>query len=218
MFNLISGIGSSFPKQSLDQRSKIEAVLFTLWAQGHLERSITASTVALPFARMVQALTSLLFLPADVLRCLPEIVLAATIAVLSVSAFESPYSIKGEAVFVITLMLLLKDRLIRIFKCIFFDIVDFISLSALSRRYAKLHLALGPLTTHKDIYGLKEHLYVSRILTSGSYCAESDAFLELVLSPPDNLDIQFEIKQYWQKFPVEQNYWQELLLRPHKVE
>ena len=214
MFNLISAIGSSFPKQSPDQMLKTGSVLFVLWAQGHPERSITESTMMIPLAWVFK----LLFLPADVLRCLPEIVLAATIAVLSVSAFESPYSIKGEAVFVITLMVLLKDRLIRIFKYLFFDIGDFISLSALSRRYAKRHLALGPLTLCKDVDGLKKHLYVSRILTSGSYWAESNAFNELVFSPPDNLDIQFEIEQYWQKFPVEQNYWQELLLERHKVE
>ncbi len=92
---------------------------------------------------------------------------------------------------------------------ILFDIGDALSLGALTRRYINRHFMFGPLIIHDDGDGLKEHLFVSRILTSGPYLAETEAFQELVSSKPDNWsEVQSEIEEYWRKFLIEPRYWQ----------
>jgi len=201
---------SGLAKQTRDQRSMIDAVLFALWAQGHRERSVAASALMIPVSSMARAFVGLFYLPAELLRRLPEIVLAGIFAGLVVYAFEGIRPLNAGALFFLALLILLKDQALRFAREILFDIGDALSLGALTRRYINRHLLLGPLTIHDDSEGLKEHLFVSRLLTSGPYLAETEAFQELVSrgQATNWSEIQLEIEEYWQKFPVEPRYWQ----------
>jgi len=200
---------SGIAKQTPDRRAMIDAVLFALWAQGHRERSVVASVVMLPLSGMAGAFVGLLFLPAALLRRLPDIVLAGIFAGLVVYAFEGIRPLNGGALFLLALLILLKDQALRFVRDILFDIGDALSLGALTRRYINRHFMFGPLIIHDDRDGLKEHLFVSRILTSGPYLAETEAFQELVSSKPDNWsEVQSEIEEYWRKFLIEPRYWQ----------
>ena len=208
---------NGFAKQTLDQRAMIDAVLFALWAQGHRERSVAASVLMIPVSRIASTFVWLLYLPATLLRRLPEIVLAGIFAGLVVCAFEGVRPFNGGVLFFLALLMLLKDQTLRFVREILFDIGDALSLGALTRRYIDRHFMLGPLTNHNDRDGLKEHLFVSRILTSGPYLAEIEAFQELASRQVDNWsEFQSEIDEYWQKHLVERRYWQDI--RDCKVE
>jgi hypothetical protein len=83
-----------------------------------------------------------------------------------------------------------------------------------TRRYINHHFMVGPMTIHDDPDGLKEHLVVSRTLTSGPYLSESDAFQQLVARQIDSFsELQSKIEEYWSKFPVESDYWQRICNR-----
>ncbi len=200
---------SGIVKQTPDQRAMIDAVLFALWAQGHRERSVAASVLMIPVSGMIGAFVGLLYLPAALPRRLPEIVLAAIFAGLVIFAFEGIKPLNSGALFLLALLILLKDQAVRVVREVLFDIGDTLSLGFLTRRYIKRHFMLGPLIVLDDKDGLKEHLFVSRILTSGPYLAETEAFQELVSRQPDNwLEVQSAIEEYWRKFLVEPRYWQ----------
>jgi hypothetical protein len=200
---------SGIAKQTPDQRAMIDAVLFALWAQGHRERSVAASVVMIPVSGMARAFVGLLYLPAALPRHMPEIILAGIFAGLVVYAFEGIRPLNSGALFLLALLILLKDQALRFVREILFDIGDALSLGALTRRYINRHFMLGPLIIHDDRDGLKEHLFVSRVLTSGPYLAETEAFQELVSRQTDNWsEVQSEIEEYWRKFLVEPRYWQ----------
>ena len=202
---------SGIAKQTPDQRAMIDAVLFALWAQGHRERSVAASVVMIPVSGIAGAFAGLLYLPAALLRRLPEIVLAGIFAGLVVSAFEGIRPLNGGALFLLALLMLLKDQALRFVREILFDIGDALSLGVLTRRYINRHFMLGPLIIHDDRDGLKEHLFVSRVLTSGPYLAEIEALQELVSRQADNWsEVQSEIEEFWRNFLVEPRYWQSI--------
>jgi hypothetical protein len=200
---------SGIAKQTPDQRAMIDAVLFALWAQGHRERSVAASVGMILAGGIGRAFVELLYLPTALPRRMPEIVLAGIFAGLVVYAFEGIRPLNAAALFLLALLILLKDQALRFVREILFDIGDVLSLGALTLRYINRHFMLGPLIIHDDRDGLKEHLFVSRILTSGPYLAETEAFQELVSRQPGNWsEVQSQIEEYWRKYLVEPGYWQ----------
>ncbi len=202
---------TSISKQTPDQRAKIDAVIFALWAQGHLGRSIAASVLMIPVSWFMGGLLGLLLVPAALLRHLPEIALAGIFAGLFVYGFEGVGYLDGGPVFILALLMLLNDRALLFLRRLLFDIGDLLTFGALTRRYINRHMTWGPLTIFDDADGLKGHLHTSRILTSGPYEAEIEAFQSLVSRQAGSnwwSELQSEIETYWGKFPVEPNYWQ----------
>jgi hypothetical protein len=199
---------SGLAKQTREQRSKIDAVLFALWAQGHRERSPLDSALLIPVSRLIGIFVSLVALPVTLLRRLPEIATAGIFALLAINVFEDGSAMNAGILFVLVLLVLLRDQTLRFVRETFFDVGDFFLLGLLSRRYIDRHFLVGPLTVRDDLDGLKEHLFTSRILTSGTYQSEIEAFQKLVSRHANNWpELQSEIDDYWRKFPVSSDYW-----------
>ncbi|MEJ6850797.1 hypothetical protein V3589_32340 [Sinorhizobium fredii] len=209
---------SGIAKQTPDQRAMIDAVLFALWAQGHRERSVAASVLMIPASWILGGLVGLFFLPGTLLRRLPEIMLAGIFAGLTVYVVEDAWLFNGGVVFALALLMLLKEPILLFLRTLLYDIGDLLTLGALTRRYIDRHLMFGPLIKNDDdTYWLREHLFVSRTLTSGPYQAEATAFQDIISRQVvgDWSELESHIQEYWRKFPVEPSYWQGLLNRQH---
>jgi len=101
---------SGLSKQTPDQASKIGAVLFSLWAKGHRERSKAAATFIPLVSGVFGLVLALLLLPENSISRLPEIAFSA-LATACIS-FSSVFS-QSEArigFFVFVFMFLIKER------------------------------------------------------------------------------------------------------------
>ncbi|BCG94452.1 hypothetical protein [Mesorhizobium sp. 131-2-1] len=209
---------SGIAKQTPDQKAAIEAVMFALWAQGQSERWGESTALLVLFSRMAALVIDVLRLPAALIRHLPKILIGVAFVLAASYAVDWTLSRQAQAgLFLVAALVLFKDEILRWIRDVLFDIGDVFSNGALTRRYITRHFLYGPITVLEDTNGLKLHLASSRILTSGPYLKETEAFQETVARQIDDWpSLRTAIDGFWREFPKNQEYWRKLQ-RPTKL-
>lgn len=203
---------SGIARQSPDQKVAIEAVMFSLWAQGQGERSGGTTVLLVCASRAASLLIDILTLPITLIRQLPKVAIAAAfvLAVSLVFGWSLPYQTQ-LGLFLVAAMVLFKDQILRWVRDFLIDIGDIVSLGALTRHYIARHFLNGPMTALDDSDGLKLHLATSRLLTSGPYLQETEAFQNIVAQQADAWpSLQIAIDGFWREFPRNPQYWRSL--------
>lgn len=200
---------SGIYNQTLDQREKIEGVLFDIWMKGQLERPPLISFGVIIFSGFGNFLFSVFSLPHMLARLLPSIAFSLIIAGLTYIAW---FSLEiAFSIFLITLTFLKRVRVIEIIRNIIYDIFDAFCWGALTRRKIKVLQNMGPIKKFKGDTFLS-HLFISRIITSGDFACEAEAFQEMVKVLKDDWPA-FEkiISNYWSNSNHDRFYWRNKL-------
>ncbi|UVC13528.1 hypothetical protein [Mesorhizobium onobrychidis] len=203
---------SGIAKQTPDQKAAIEAMMFALWAQGQSERWGESTALLVLFNRMVGLVIDVLKLPVVLIGHLPGILIAVALVLVASYTFEwSPSREAKVGLFLVAVLVLFKDEILRWVRAVLFDIGDVFSNGALTRRYITRHFLYGPITVLEDPDGLKLHLATSRLLTSGPYLEETEAFQEIVARQIDQWpSLRTAIDGFWREFPSNPHYWRSL--------
>lgn len=151
-------------------------------------------------------------LPVVLIRHLPGILIAVAFVLVASYTFEwSPSRQVQVGLFLVAVLVLFKDEILRWVRDVLFDIGDVFSNGALTRRYITRHFLYGPITVFEDPDGLKLHLASSRPLTSGPYLEETGAFQEIVARQIDEWpSLRTVIDGFWRGFPKNPHYWRSL--------
>lgn len=200
-----------FAKQTATEKAAIDEVLFSLWARGHLQRPIWASTFLIILSALVGPIRFLFSLPAKLFRNLHILIFAFGIA-FSLDAYMPLSQKKNFIGFVLIFLICKYKEIIKTLRVFVFDTFDLITLSTLSRRFARRVLALGPLRDWKDDddADLRAHLAVSRTLTSGEFCKEADAVQDFINGASmDEAKLCETIEEYWRNFPRNSHFWRD---------
>ncbi|TGS89319.1 hypothetical protein EN817_02925 [Mesorhizobium sp. M3A.F.Ca.ET.174.01.1.1] len=207
---------SAIARQPPDQKAKIEAVMFALWAQGQSERWGESTILLVMFSRAVALVIGIFMLPAVLVRRLPGLLIGGAAVLAASYAFD--WSLPPQTqigLFLIAVLVLFKDDVSRWVRDFLFDIGDVFSNGALTRRYVKRHFLYGPITELDDTDGLKLHLTRSRPLMPGPCDEETKAFQEIVARQIEDWpSLRTAVDGFWREFPNNPEYWQRLGERP----
>ncbi len=197
---------SSLSRQSLEQRSIIDAVMFSVWARGFMEVPRPKAAALLLLSMIIRALLALFELPKLIAVRSPELIVSAAVAALLSEAMGGFWP-----VFFVTAIILLKDSLLLWLRLNLFDLADLFSACGLTHRIIRRHETVGPI---KEIHNDKEllcHLFVSRIATiDKAGKAELDAITEVISTQDWEWErVRRQIDGYWREYPDNPSYWQD---------
>lgn len=196
--------------QTQDQKEMIEGVLFDIWMKGQLERTGLASFCVIIISNVVGFFLAIISLPRVFMRLIPSVIFSLIIAAIVYAAWLSLES--SVAAFWIAFAFLNRGRMIKFIRNFTYDIADAALLGMLTRRRIKFIQSVGPIKRFKGDDFLA-HLFVSRILSSGDYCYESDAFQEMVRRYKDDWKAFEElISIYWLDGRGDRHYWRNKLI------
>lgn len=200
---------SGLLNQTKEQNELIEGVLFDIWMRGHLERSPIQSSASPLLSMIIGFFLSIISLPFTFAKMIPEIFFSAVAAGFLYLAWPTPSA--AISVFFLCLIFLYRESFLRFLRNFIFDIADILLLGRLTARKLTVIQACGPMKRFRGDKFL-EHLFVSRILSSGPLRREADSFQHCdKLLQNDWPQLNGLIEGYWNGGRFDSFYWGEKL-------